>query len=155
VQQEETVKEDFTMPANVTLRVKNGKLAGRSYEFDHPRLCLIGRRQDCEIRLPDYPEFSTVSRHHCILDIEPPAIRVRDSGSMNGTFVNGMQIGRPAKWHLPPETASRPCFEYDLTEGDELRVGDTIFEVHAAASEERGPEPAEELGAEEELCACG
>jgi pSer/pThr/pTyr-binding forkhead associated (FHA) protein len=134
--------------ASVTLRVKNGKLAGTTYQFDHPCVCLIGRGDDCEIRLPNDPEFLTVSRHHCVLDIEPPAIRVRDSGSFNGTFMNGMQIGRPA-WHLPADAASRPCFDYDLTEGDELRVGDTFFEIYVTASEE----PTGGIRTEEELSA--
>jgi pSer/pThr/pTyr-binding forkhead associated (FHA) protein len=138
------------MMSTVTLTVKKGKLAGKTYEFDHPRVCRIGRSDDCEIRLPNDPEFLTVSRRHCALDIDPPGIRVRDSGSMNGTYMNGMQIGRPAKWRLPAEAASRPCFDYDLTEGDELRVGDTVFEVHVITSEKS----AEEVAAEEELSAC-
>jgi pSer/pThr/pTyr-binding forkhead associated (FHA) protein len=140
------------MPARVALRIKNGKLAGKTYGFDDPLQCLIGRGDDCEIRLPGEPEFLTVSRHHCLLDIDPPRVRVRDSGSLNGTYINGMQIGRPAKWRLPPETLSRPCFDYDLSKGDELKVGDTVFEM---LSEECGPELVEEAGAEKALCACG
>jgi len=127
------------MPASVTLRVKNGKLAGKTYVFDEPRKCLIGRSRECAIRLPDEREFITASRHHCLLDIDPPAIRVRDSGSRNGTYINGMQIGRPASWPLSPERRSRPCFDYYLSKGDELRVGETVFEVAVALSHDRGP----------------
>jgi serine/threonine-protein kinase len=142
------------MPASVTLTVKNGKLAGKTYEFHGPQRCVIGRAEDCEIRLPGEPEFLAVSRHHCLLDIDPPEVRVRDSGSLNGTFLNGMQIGRPGKWHLPPEALSRPCFDYDLSQGDELNVGGTIFEV-AASAEECGPELVEGHEAERELCVGG
>jgi serine/threonine-protein kinase len=142
------------MPASITLRVKNGKLAGKTYEFHEPQRCLIGRAEDCEIRLPGDPEFLTVSRYHCLLDINPPEIRVRDSGSLNGTLLNGMQIGRPAKWHLPPKTLSRPCFAYDLSKGDELDVGGTTFEVGVSAAEAGGPEPMEASEVESELCAC-
>jgi pSer/pThr/pTyr-binding forkhead associated (FHA) protein len=142
------------MPASVTLSITNGKLAGSTYEFSDPHLCLIGRGDDCEIRLPGEAEFMTVSRHHCLLDIDPPTIRVRDCGSLNGTFINGMQIGRPAGWHLPPEALSKPCFDYDLGQGDQLKVGGTVFEVHIAMPEECGPEAAKEVGAEQELCAC-
>lgn len=142
------------MPASVTLRVKNGKLAGKTYVFDEPRRCLIGRGRDCEIRLPDDLEFMTVSRHHCLLDIDPPAIHVRDSGSRNGTYINGMQIGRPASWHLSPETLSRPCFDYDLSQDDELRVGETVFEVGVALSDDYGPERVKEAAAEQVLCGC-
>lgn len=142
------------MPASVTLTVKNGKLAGKTYEFHEPQRCLIGRAEDCEIRLPGEAEFLTVSRHHCLLDIDPPEIRVRDSGSLNGTFLNGMQIGRPVKWHLPPEVLSRPCFDYNLSQGDELTVGGTIFEVGVSVPEEGGRERVEAAEAERELCAC-
>jgi serine/threonine-protein kinase len=132
------------MVASVILRIKNGRLAGQTYELQGPGRFLIGRGQDCEIRLPHEQGFLSVSRQHCLLDIDPPAIRVRDSGSVNGTFLNGMQIGRPAHWHLPAEVRSRPCFEYDLSEGDELKVGETIFEVDVVECDNREGGRAEE-----------
>jgi eukaryotic-like serine/threonine-protein kinase len=142
------------MVASITLRIKNGKLAGKTYEFRDLERCLIGRGKDCEIRLPNDGEFLTASRHHCLLDIDPPAIRVRDSGSRNATLLNGMQIGRPKTWYLPPEVDSQPCFFYDLNDGDELTVGSTVFEVGTAVSEEMEPERMQEVGMEKELCAC-
>jgi hypothetical protein len=54
-----------------------------------------------------------------------------------------MQIGRPAHWNLPPEVLSRPCFEYDLREGDELKIGEIIFEVKVVVSDDRKRERAE------------
>jgi pSer/pThr/pTyr-binding forkhead associated (FHA) protein len=144
------------MTARVILRIKEGKLGGKTYALHDACGCLIGRGPDCEIRLPNEPAFLTVSRHHCVLDIDLPAIRVRDSGSRNGTYLNGMQIGRPAHWQLPAEVLSGPCFEYDLREGDELKVGDTVFEVDVVGSED--PETETELAAEpvmgKELFAC-
>jgi pSer/pThr/pTyr-binding forkhead associated (FHA) protein len=142
------------MAASVILRVKSGKLAGTTYEFREPQRCLIGRGSDCDIRLPNDSEFMTVSRYHCLLDINPPALRVRDSGSRNGTSINGMQIGRPASWHLSSETLSRPCLDYDLTPGDELRVGDTVFEIGVAQSDDDEPVRVEAAETEKELCAC-
>jgi serine/threonine-protein kinase len=47
----------------------------------------VGRASDCLIRLPSDLEYCIVSRHHCLLDIAPPEVRVRDLGSLNGTFV--------------------------------------------------------------------
>jgi pSer/pThr/pTyr-binding forkhead associated (FHA) protein len=143
------------MQAIVTLRIKNGQLAGRTFEFNNRRLCLIGRGEDCEIRLPTEPEFQSVSRHHCLLDIDPPQIRVRDAGSRNGTLINGMQIGRPATWHLPPEATAGSCFDYDLDEGDELQVGGTVFQVSVSVPEMSGPAWTEQPAAEKELSACG
>ena len=124
------------MSARVILKLKNGRFVGKTYEFHGSRRILVGRGEDCEIRLPNEPGFLSVSRHHCLLDIDPPAIRIRDSGSFNGTYLNGMQIGRPAHWQLPPEVLSRPCFEYELRDGDELKVGETVFEVDVVVSDD-------------------
>jgi serine/threonine-protein kinase len=143
------------MAAPVILRIKVGKGRGKTYALHDACRCLIGRGRECEIRLPDEPAFLTVSRHHCVLDIDLPAIRVRDSGSRNGTYLNGMQIGRPAHWELPAEALSGPCYEYDLSEGDELKVGDTIFEVDVVGSEDREMEPEEEPAVGKASCACG
>ncbi len=142
------------MAANIILKVKGGKLAGTTYEFCEPQRCLIGRGNDCDIRLPNDPEFLTISRYHCQLDISPPTLHVRDSGSRNGTYINGMQIGRPASWHLSRETLSRPCFDYDLTPGDELRVGDTVFEIGVAQSHEDELVRVEAAETQKEMCAC-
>jgi pSer/pThr/pTyr-binding forkhead associated (FHA) protein len=133
------------MVARVILKITNGKLVGQTYQLHGPGRFLIGRGQDCEIRLPHEPGFLSVSRQHCLLDIDPPAIRIRDSGSFNGTFLNGMQIGRPAHWQLPAEMLSQPCFEYDLRDGDELKVGETVFEIEVVVvSNDKEREQAEE-----------
>jgi serine/threonine-protein kinase len=142
------------MAASVILKIKNGKFEGKSYEFHEPHRCFIGRGEDCGIRLPNEPGFSTVSRHHCQLDIDPPTIRVQDCGSLNGTYVNGMPIGRPSHWHLPDRALSGPCFIYDLSNGDEVQVGETVFEVDVVASENSKPQEAAESAAEEGLRAC-
>lgn len=49
---------------------------------------LIGRADDCQLR----PSASGVSRHHCVVIVEPPEVSIRDLGSSNGTFVNGERI---------------------------------------------------------------
>ena len=64
-----------------------------------------------------------VSRHHCLLEIHPPTVRVRDLGSTNGTFVNGEKIG-PQYGHSnggPPENL-QPIVK-DLHEGDDVCLG--------------------------------
>jgi pSer/pThr/pTyr-binding forkhead associated (FHA) protein len=141
------------MAPAITLTIKNGKLAGTEYEFDLPRRCLIGRASDCELRLPSELEFLGVSRHHCLLLINPPEIRVRDCGSRNGTLLNGMQIGRPRSWQVPEEMAAVPFQDYELTNGDELKIGSVVFEVHASTPESR-PEALPEAHPGQELCAC-
>jgi pSer/pThr/pTyr-binding forkhead associated (FHA) protein len=120
------------MRTRVTLTIKGGRLDGQEYVLDHAGTHLVGRRQGCDIRLPTKPEFMGVSRHHCILELTPSQVRVRDCGSRNGTRVNGMQIGRPAAWMLPPNITALPYTHYDLRDGDELRVADVVFRIRVS-----------------------
>jgi len=70
-------------------------LKNREFVFDEPAECIIGRAADCDIQIPTDNEHVDVSRHHCVLEIHPPHVQVRDLGSLNGTLVNGPQ-DRPA-----------------------------------------------------------
>jgi pSer/pThr/pTyr-binding forkhead associated (FHA) protein len=117
------------MSHQVTLTVKNGASAGRKYQFDEPRSYTIGRSSDCDVPIPSDFEYLTVSRCHCIVDFDPPKVRVRDAGSRNGTQLNGMQIGRPSTWRLDKEQASSSSHVYELRNGDELDVGGICFQV--------------------------
>jgi pSer/pThr/pTyr-binding forkhead associated (FHA) protein len=117
------------MPATITLRVSQGALFGREFVFDETTSCILGRAEDCSPQLPSDDAHKTVSRHHCLVDINPPDIRVRDFGSLNGTFVNGKKIGQRGKGMSPEEGANMSFSELDLKHGDEIGVGDTIFQV--------------------------
>ncbi len=75
---------------------------------------LIGRDEDCHLR----PKSDLVSRHHCIVFVEPDGVLVRDLGSRNGTFVNDERLA-----------GERP-----LASGDRLCVGPLAFEVRITAS---------------------
>jgi serine/threonine protein kinase len=105
-----------------------GPLLGKEYLFEERTTCLIGRAADCEMQLPNDPEHRGVSRHHCVLDVNPPHVRIRDFGSRNGTFVNGVKIGQRA---AGPEdrTIREESTEHDLRDNDEVRVGRTVFRV--------------------------
>ncbi len=123
------------MPAKIKLRIIQGKLKGKVYTFDERTTCIVGREKDCDPRLPDDKDHQLISRHHCLLDINPPDIRVRDLGSLNGTFVNGRKIGQRKK-NQAPDQVERDAFpEYDLKNGDEIQMGGTTFrvEIHPAA----------------------
>ncbi len=65
----------------------------------------IGRDPSNAICLADL----LLSRRHCVITLTP-APRVRDTGSSNGTFVNGMQIT-----------------DHELADGDRLQVGESVF----------------------------
>ncbi|MET9319664.1 protein kinase [Streptomyces sp. NPDC003038] len=123
----------MTPPATVTLSLVKGRLDPAQYVFDERTTCVLGRSADCSPRLPDDEHNSTVSRHHCLLDINPPDIRIRDFGSMNGTFVNGEKIGQRAKGQTPEEGAAQQYPEHDLADGDEIRLGGTVLRVGVQA----------------------
>lgn len=116
------------MPPSVILTIVQGSPSGRKYEFQERGTCLIGRSPDCNIPLPSGEAQATVSRHHCLLDVAPPKVRIRDFGSLNGTFVNGENIGSRAGGQAKGK-------EYDLKPGDTFRVGETVFEVSVTGEE--------------------
>jgi pSer/pThr/pTyr-binding forkhead associated (FHA) protein len=89
--------------------------------------CVLGRSQSCDVQVPaaDY----TVSRRHCLLDIDAPVVRVQDLGSLNGTYINEELIGRRDKRLDAAEAAEVPHTSYTVADGDELRVGDLVFRV--------------------------
>jgi eukaryotic-like serine/threonine-protein kinase len=96
----------------VTLRVIAGPQTGRVFTFEQHETFMIGRSEDSHFCLPQDRYFS---RHHCILEIAPPQCFMRDLGSTNGTFVNGIRV----------ET----CY---LKSGDRIQGGETVIEVEVA-----------------------
>jgi pSer/pThr/pTyr-binding forkhead associated (FHA) protein len=118
-----------SMPAKVILTITAGSLNGQEFTFDSRTTCLIGRANECNPQLPNDEAHSTISRYHCLLDINPPDIRVRDFGSKNGTYVNGKKIGQRQPHQTPSQGAESKFPEYDLQEGDVIKLGNTIFRV--------------------------
>ncbi|UNU26309.1 protein kinase domain-containing protein [Microcoleus vaginatus] len=124
------------MSSKVTLTITSGNLKGREFTFDTGTTCIIGRAKDCYPKIPDDEKHRTISRYHCLLDINPPDIRVRDFGSKNGTFVNGKKIGQREPNQTPEEAAQIQFPEYDLQGGDEFTLSDTSFRVGIAIEPE-------------------
>lgn len=117
------------MPTKVILTTTEGSLKGKEFIFDSRTTCIIGRSPECNPKLPDDEAHRTISRYHCLLDINPPDIRVRDFGSRNGTFVNGTKIGQRQPEQTPEEGAKLIFPEYDLKTNDEIQLADTVFQV--------------------------
>lgn len=105
-------------------------------------LTVIGRREDCDLRIP----LGDVSRKHCRIVRNGDSVVLEDLGSSNGTFVNGQQIQ-----------------ECSLTPGDTIQIGPVVFCVQidgVPAEEDMAPifaapaepaydeaaEPVEEVG---------
>jgi pSer/pThr/pTyr-binding forkhead associated (FHA) protein len=128
------------MSKKITLTVTRGSLKGTTFVFEEPTRYTIGRAGDCDLSLLHEPGNSEVSRHHCELEIDPPRVLVRDLGSLNGTYVNGQNIGqRPA--FLAPECFPREEIQDRLLRpGDEIQVGRIVLSIGlmgAASSDSR------------------
>jgi len=119
------------MPAKVILRIVSGVMAGQEFVFDQRDCCFAGRGTDCIVRIPGTVD-RLISRRHCMLDINPPDIRIRDYGSLNGTWINDSLIGWRDESKSIDEAAqiAKANFsDHDLVDGDRLKLGSTIFDV--------------------------
>ncbi len=109
----------------ITLQIKTGVRRGQEFCFDRHDLFIFGRSPDCHCCISG-DEY--LSRHHFLIEMNPPECAIRDLGSRNGTWVNGKKYGgRQAD--EPPEEAARRACEVGLTHGDIIQAGDTTFEV--------------------------
>lgn len=114
------------MSSKITLTILAGSKRGEVFPFDKHDTLLFGRMDDAHICLPDDQQ---VSRHHFILEVNPPDARLRDLGSLNGTYVNKVKYGGREKHETPEEGAKRHYPQVDLHEGDEIQVGQTVMRV--------------------------
>lgn len=130
------------MPGKVTFSVVEGKMQGQLFVFDQHDTFLFGRMDDCHILLKDDQQ---VSRHHCILEINPqanpPVISIRDLGSKNGTHINGVKYGGREKGETPEEGAKRSYPQVDLRNGDTVKVGQTKILVQVQAETQAANAP--------------
>ena len=69
-------------------------------------MTVIGRREDCDLRIP----LGEVSRKHCRILRDGDSLKLEDLGSSNGTFLNGQRVQ-----------------EALLTPGDTIQVGPVVF----------------------------
>jgi|GEM_PF-194239 len=93
---------------NAVLKVIGGKQDGKLIPLTTKKF-LIGREQDCHLR----PNSDSVSRHHCVITLDDFVVQVRDLGSSNGTFLNGVRV-------LGVQQAKS---------GDRLKIGTLEFDI--------------------------
>ncbi len=106
----------------LNLRVLAGPYKGRVFAFSFHDTFLIGRTHDAHLCLPNDRFFS---RHHCLLEIDPPRCFLRDLGSTNGTFVNGRRVS-----------------EAFLKHGDQIQGGESVLLVEVGADQPRANDAA-------------
>jgi len=118
------------MNGKVTLKVIEGPIKGQVFTFEEHEMFIFGRDPDCHAALSH--DDRTASRHHFVLEVNPPDARIRDLGSLNGTFVNGTKYGGRDHRQSPEEAMRQRHPEVDIRGGDRISVGDTVFEVVVA-----------------------
>jgi hypothetical protein len=107
------------------LLIKEGPNSGQELDVDSE--VVVGRDPASASLVIEDPE---ASRRHASLTPGGSGVTVEDLGSTNGTYVNGERL----------ESAR------DASEGDEIRIGNTVLAVHGAIEATRVsaiPEPAD------------
>lgn len=113
------------MATMLVLRALTGELRGMEFAFAAPATVILGRSRSCTLRLTG---DATVSRQHCLLEIDDYGVWVQDLGSLNGTYVNGEKIGQRIATQGEDETMVQPP-RHALVDGDEMRVCNNLFGV--------------------------
>jgi Nif-specific regulatory protein len=88
-----------------TLLALEGPIEGALFQLGTEEVS-IGRQASSQLCVGDL----SVSRQHCIIQPAKDGFRIHDLASNNGTFVNGKRV--------------EECI---LTDGDKIRIGDTVF----------------------------
>ncbi len=102
------------------LIVLTGKHKGKRVKLTDAET-VIGRDEGAKIRVATHE----ISRQHCLLMPHPEGVLVRDLGSRNGTFINGIPIAE--------ETLLKP--------GDTLTAGPMTFELERGDASKKSAAP--------------
>ncbi len=114
------------MSSKISFTFIDGPTRGAKFGVDERMVCIIGRADDCNIRIPDGGDFG-ISKYHCILDINPPEVFIKDLGSTNGTLVNGVKVGTGSSTSPSGTLITSPVRV--LNHGDRLCIGTINIQV--------------------------
>jgi serine/threonine-protein kinase len=107
------------MPTKIVFTVQKGQKSGETFTYDGKESLILGRQDDCSLFFPE----ATVSRYHCLVDIAPPSVVVRDFGSYNGTYLNGRKIGQRDASVSAEDAWQTRGEEFEMKPGDRLGLG--------------------------------
>jgi eukaryotic-like serine/threonine-protein kinase len=114
------------MATTMILRAITGELRGQEFAFSDLTQATLGRSRSCTLRLPG---DATVSRQHCLIELDEYGVWVQDLGSLNGTLVNGENIGLGHRAPRDGDETMRQPPRHALNDGDELRICNNVFAV--------------------------
>jgi predicted component of type VI protein secretion system len=121
-------------------------------------LLVVGRREDCDLRL----EHKSVSKIHCVIVKTDGLLMLRDLGSTNGTRVNGTRVRRAAllpndqlniagykfRIYLGPDGPAPKMQSFHISENTQhlnaKEVAELLRKAHAAADGEDEQDDSEE-----------
>jgi pSer/pThr/pTyr-binding forkhead associated (FHA) protein len=114
---------------SIELRILTGTRGGHSEHFDK-KVIALGRHLQSDLRFDPNTDLDVSSRHAEILGNPATGYHIRDSGSTNGTFVNGRRITGDESLH----------------DGDVIWLGSEgpHVEVHIASEAGVGPDGVKE-----------
>ncbi len=127
------------MSTMLILRATGGDLNGQEFSIAGPAHWVLGRSRSCTLRLPG---DGTVSRQHCLIEVEEGGAWIQDLGSLNGTLVNGEKIGQRERIRHADATMVQPPRQ-GLRDGDELRICNNTFQVALTERTEQNVRTAE------------
>lgn len=93
--------------------IQVGQKAGIRLDSVNRTKITIGRSESCDVVISD----ATVSRNHAVLDRRGEQWRIRDAGSQNGIYLNGIRVRR-----------STP-----VSPGDGIQLGDALVRLSGSS----------------------
>lgn len=96
------------------LQCSAGPMQGQTLTLEIGAVFKLGKapREAAGVRLVPIPGDKYLSKDHVVLTVGPAAVVMQDPGSTNGSFVNGERTQRAI-----------------LKDGDELRIGESVFRL--------------------------
>jgi len=132
------------MATMLVLKGLTGEYRGQEFAVTGPAHWVLGRSRSCTLRLC---EDATVSRQHCLIELDSRGVWVQDLGSLNGTHLNGTKISKVDPSPSDSDSTYVQTCRQSLADGDELRICNNVFAVYLTDVEvERDPKPVREVG---------
>jgi eukaryotic-like serine/threonine-protein kinase len=127
--------------SKIFLFVTQGTFQRRRYVLENSAQCLVGRAADCDIRLSPGQGAGEISGHHCLIELTPTSVTVRDLRSRTGTYVNGEKVSTSSS---PDGSECHPSADLGrvLEAGDLIRVGHTLIRVAICMTDNAAEESA-------------
>jgi serine/threonine-protein kinase len=108
----------------VHLHVTAGPDRGRTFSFDARDRFVIGRAPTANFQICEDIGFS---RHHVMLEVNPPNVMIQDLKSTNGTYLNGQKLTGPTSMsHGDTIGGGSTCIQLEIDDEMDAGFDDTV-----------------------------